>query len=281
MISTGAAVEFRTSRGRVTGLRHGAATGQLLLAVPGLSQDARSFDALAQHIASDTRQVVAISPRGRGESEVTPLGTYGWENHAHDLAEIATQLGQKTFDLMGWSFGGLVAMKAASLFGNRIRRIVLIDVVGRPDATALGPVVKGLERLGATFPTRDAYVDLVLSSGVAAGFEDVWRPYLTDDLVPTSNGFTTRTNKEAVIEDAVYGSNQDPYALWPSLTMPVLLVRARREILPGMGHIVSEEDGKRFPAEVESAKVVNVDVNHYNAGYHPDAVHAIKDFLSG
>ncbi|HKW73520.1 MAG TPA: alpha/beta hydrolase [Candidatus Dormibacteraeota bacterium] len=280
MISTGASVEFRTSRGRVTGLRYGAATGQLLLAVPGLSQDARSFDTLAQQLASDTRQVVAISPRGRGESEVTPLGTYGWENHAQDLAEIATQLGQETFDLMGWSFGGLVALKAASLFGNRIRRIVLIDVVGRPDATSLGPVVKGLERLGGTFPTRDAYVDLVLSSGVAAGFEDVWRPYLTDDLIPTSNGFTTRTNKEAVIEDAVYGSNQDPYALWPSLTMPVLLVRAGREILPGMGYIVSQEDSKRFPAEVESANVVSVDANHYNAGYHPDSVRTIKDFLS-
>src|SRR5215469_6710475 len=105
MISAGAGVEFKTSIGRVAGLRYGPETGRLLIAVPGLSQDARSFDAAASKLASDDRQVVAISPRGRGESEATPPGTYGWENHALDLAEIATQLGHPAFDLMGWSFG--------------------------------------------------------------------------------------------------------------------------------------------------------------------------------
>jgi len=123
--------------------------------------------------------------------------------------------------------------------------------------------------------------DLVFSSGVLAGFEEVWRPYLTGDLIPSDGGFTTRTSKEAVVEDAGYGGNQDVYTLWPALTMPVLLVRAAREILPGMGYIVSEEDSKRFPAEVKSVRVVNVDANHYNAGYDPDAVVAIKNFLGG
>lgn len=279
MIGSATSVEFKTSIGRVAGLKFGKESGQLLIAVPGLSQDARSFEALATRLVSHDRQVLAISPRGRGESETTPAGTYGWENHARDVAEIATQLGHSTFDLMGWSFGGMVAMKAASLYGGRVRKLVLIDIMGRPDPSSLAPVVKGLERLGVTFPTREAYVDLVLSSGVVAGYEDVWRPYLTGDLIPTSAGFTTRTSKEAVVEDAVYGANQDPYALWPSLTMPVLLVRAAREIMPGLGYIVTVEDNERFPAEVNSARVVNVDTNHYNAGYHPEAAGAIKEFL--
>ena len=281
MDNAAAAVEFKTSIGRVAGLRYGLESARLLIAVPGLSQDARSLDALASKLTSDDRQVLAISPRGRGQSEVTPPGTYGWENHARDVAEIATQAGHPTFDLMGWSFGGAVAMKTASLFANRIRKLVLIDIVGKPDPSSLIPVAKGLERLGAVFPTREAYVDLVFSSGVLAGFEEVWRPYLTGDLIPSDGGFTTRTSKEAVVEDAVYGGNQDVYTLWPALTMPVLLVRAAREILPGMGYIVSEEDSKRFPAEVKSVRVVNVDANHYNAGYDPDAVVAIKNFLGG
>lgn len=281
MIGTGTSVEFRTANGRITGVRFGPATGRLLIAIPGLSQSARSFDVLSSKLASDDRQVVAISPRGRGESEVTAAGTYGWEHHARDVAEIATQLGHPTFDLMGWSFGAAVAIQTCALFPERIRSLVLIDAVGRPEVSALPPIVKGLERLGAVFPTTEAYVDLVFSSGAMSDYEDVWRPYLAGDLVPVRGGFTTRTSKEAVVEDAVYGGNHDPYALWPALTMPVLLVRAARPILPGMGYIVSEEDSKRFPAEVASARVIEVDANHYNVGYHPDAAVAIKQFLAG
>jgi len=280
VIGGGHAVEFETARGRVAGLRYGPENGHLLIAVPGLSQDARSFDYLASKLASGDRQVVAVSPRGRGESESTESGTYGWENHAKDLVEIATRLGHPTFDLMGWSFGGFVALTAAALFRDRINKLVLIDAVGRPDASALGPIARGLERLGAEFPSKSAYVDLVLSSGAMAGYEDVWRPYLEGDVIPSAGGFTTRTNKNAVIEDAMYGAQQDPYALWQSLTMPVLLVRAAREIMPGLGYVVTEEDTKRFTAEVKSAQIVNVDANHYNAGFHPDAAIAIQNFLS-
>ena len=280
MITTATHVEFKTSLGRVAGLRYGPVTGKLLVAVPGLSQDARSLHALASRLASNDRQVLAISPRGRGGSEATAPGTYGWENHASDIAEITTQLGQPNFDLMGWSFGGLVALKATTLFAARVRKLVLIDVVGKPDPSSLVVIAKGLERLGAVFPTRQAYVDLVLSSGAMAGFEEVWRPHLEGDLVDVEGGFTTRTNKEAIVEDAVYGAQQDVYALWPSVIVPALLVRAAREILPGMGRVVSEEDSRRFPAEVKSAEVITVDANHYCVGYHPDAIAAIDNFLA-
>ncbi|MHB8508091.1 MAG: alpha/beta fold hydrolase [Candidatus Dormibacteria bacterium] len=275
----GVPIDLTVSSGRLGAQRWGAEGAPLVLCVPGLSQDARSFEPLGLALGSDERQVVAISPRGRGRSEVTPEGTYGWPAHARDMLEAATLLGAASFDLMGWSFGAFVAMQLARQSPGVIRKLVLIDALGRPDPSSLGPIGAGLERLGMVFPTVEAYIDKVASGGAVSGCLDVWRDYLAGDLVPTEGGFTTRSSKVAVFEDALYGGTRDIYELWPALTMPVLLLRAAHEILPGLGHIVTEADRDRFTAEVEGARVAEVPGNHYCAGYAPGAVEAIRSFL--
>lgn len=273
-------VEVVVPSGRIAARRWGRPDAPLVLCVPGLSQDARSYDFLGSRLGGDDRQVVAVSPRGRGESDSTGAGTYGWEAHARDVVEVAASLGHERFDLIGWSFGGLVGLQLASLAPDRLRRLVLIDVAGRPDPSSLGPVVAGLERLGATFAANDDYVERVLAGGAMAGCEAQWRAYLTEDLVATEGGFTTRTNREAVLEDATFGATHDPYALWPALSMPVLLLRAAHEILPGLGHIVPEQDRGRFLSEVVGARVVDIPANHFCIGMIPEAAAAIEAFLA-
>lgn len=275
------AVELTVPSGTIAGLRWGSAAPDtaLVLCLPGLSQDARSYDPLARALGSDRRQVVALSPRGRGDSDTTPPGTYGWEAHARDVLDAATAMGRDQFDLIGWSFGGLVSLQLAALAGERIRKLVLIDVAGRPDPTSLGPVVAGLERLGATFATAGEYVERVLSGGAMTGCDAPWRAYLSGDLVARDGTFTTRTSREAVLEDAAFGATHDPYALWSSLSMPVLLVRAADEILPGLGHIVPAHDRDRFAAEVAHGRVVDIAANHFCIGMVPAAAAAIRTFL--
>jgi pimeloyl-ACP methyl ester carboxylesterase len=63
--------------------------------VPGLSANLCGFDRLAERLAGDTRQLVAIDLRGRGRSEVTGAGTYGWRNHARDVLGIAGAVGHR------------------------------------------------------------------------------------------------------------------------------------------------------------------------------------------
>jgi hypothetical protein len=67
--------------------------------------------------------------------------------------------------------------------------------------------------------------------------------------------------------------------LWPSLTMPVLLLRAAREMLPGTGFIVSQRDFERFPAMVPTATAVDIDANHYTIATSESAAAAIARFL--
>ena len=68
--------------------RWGAADAPTVLCVPGLSANLCGFDRLAE-ARGDTLQLVAINLRGRGRSEVTGAGTYGWRNHARDVLAIA------------------------------------------------------------------------------------------------------------------------------------------------------------------------------------------------
>ena len=278
-MATPTPLEFELTSGRISALRWGAPDAPLLICMPGLSQDARSFDQLGSRLGSDQRQVVAISPRGRGESQRTPPGTYGWPAHARDVAGVASLLGRRECDVAGWSLGAFVTMQLAAQSPGLIRRAVLIDAVGRPEPSSLQPILAGLERLGQVFSSVEEYTERVLSGGAMVGCEDAWRRYLAGDLVATPGGFRTRTDREAVLEDAAYGGGHDPYELWPALVMPVQLIRAARPILPGLGFVVSEADRDRFAREVSLSQVVEVDANHYCVGMVEQTASAIQRFL--
>ena len=75
--------------GRLRVRRWGAADVPTVVCVPGLSANLCGFDRLAERLAGDVLQLVAIDLRGRGRSEVTGAGTYGWRNHARDVLGIA------------------------------------------------------------------------------------------------------------------------------------------------------------------------------------------------
>jgi len=265
--------------GRLTGKRWANPGGPVVICIPGLSQDERSFDHIGPALARAGFDVAAIAPRGRGASDVTPEGTYGWPAHAADVAAIATALGADTFDVIGWSFGAFVGMQLAADVPARLRRLVLLDALGLPEESSLGPILAGLSRLGAIYDSVESYVESTLASGGMDGCRDDWTGYLEGDLVAVDGGWTTRTASVAVLEDSAHGRTRDPYELWAALTMPVLVVRAAKPILPGLGFIVSEADRDRFPTVVPDARVVDVDANHYCVGMLPATSTAIEEFL--
>jgi hypothetical protein len=59
----------------------------------------------------------------------------------------------------------------------------------------------------------------------------------------------------------------------------VLLVYAKREIMPGLGHIVRADDRDRFPRDVPTAIVTQVDANHYTVVTVEATIDAIRRFL--
>lgn len=271
---------------RIHAQRFGPADAPLVLCLPGLSANMRGFDFLCERLARADRQLVAIDMRGRGLSDVTGPATYGWINHAKDVFAIADALGARTLTIVGQSMGGAVAMTCAWMEPARVERIVLLDVCGAPDESAAGPIMAAVSRLGAIYPSVDAYLGLVRQIGTIDPWSDYWERYFRYELRETQGGVTARSDPAAVLEDGIFGAgafafgdDAGVYALWRSLTMPVLLLRASRELLPGFGRIVSDRDRERFPREVPSAAVVDVDANHYGINTHEASAAAIAEFL--
>jgi pimeloyl-ACP methyl ester carboxylesterase len=275
-----AAVDLQLPSGSLRVLRLGPEDGAPVVCVPGLSANARSFDAVSARLARRGRQVVALDLRGRGFSPATAAGTYGWRRHAEDVLEAAGRLGFAAFDLVGHSMGAFVSMQAAALAPARIRRLVLIDAVGVPEPEAIPPIVASVRRLGVVYASAEAYCEQLRQRGAAVPWEELWEAHSLYELERVPGGVRPRTSSEAVVEDMVYGSGHDARLFWASLRMPTLLVRAALPLPPGAGFVVGAALRDAFLAAVSSAEAAEVDANHYGVMAHPDALRAIDDFLA-
>src|SRR4051794_39987487 len=105
--------ELRVPHGTLRTHERGDPNNPPVLCVHGVSANARSFDYLAAGLARAGRRVVALDLRGRGWSDLTGPGSYGWASHARDVVDAAGALGLERFDLVGHSMGAYVGLEVA------------------------------------------------------------------------------------------------------------------------------------------------------------------------
>lgn len=259
---------------------HGDPRGRVILCVHGLSANCRSFDRIVPPLVAAGHHVVTVDLRGRGHSDITPTGTYGWDSHVRDLLEIADTFGAESFDLIGHSMGGFIGMTLAAGNSDRCRRLVLIDALGVPEPSALIPIAQSVSRLGRTFASEAAAVAHVRDSGTIAPWNEFWDNYIEWELEPAADASVRiRTDLTAVGEDSADAATHDVYALWPQLRCPVLLLRATTTLGQSGGLVVSAQDAERFAAEYTNATVVNLDSDHYTVLLDPVAIASIEEFL--
>ena len=72
-----------------------------------------------------TCQVLAHDQRGLGETSV-PNGPYTMADYAQDAAALLDHVGWQTTNIIGLSFGGMVAQEFAVTFPDRVDRLVLM-----------------------------------------------------------------------------------------------------------------------------------------------------------
>jgi pimeloyl-ACP methyl ester carboxylesterase len=278
--------DVRLTSGKLRVRRWGAAEAPVVVCVPGLSANLCGFDRLAERLAGDTLQLVVIDLRGRGCSEVTGAGTYGWRNHALDVLGVADAVGAPSCAIIGQSSGAAIAMTCAQLEPSRVERLVLVDLVGSPDERSVVPVVASVGRLGTVYPSAQAAIAVIKQIGIIPGWDEYWDRYFAYELRDVSGGVASSSDRGAVLEDLGYGEAmywpgpQAPiHALWNEITMPALVLRARQEIMRGFGFILPTAEADRFAAAVPSARVVEIDANHYTITTHDDSIAAIGAFL--
>lgn len=274
------ALDFALRSGQIHAERRGGERAPLIIAIPGLSANLRGFDFIAERVSGPDRGFLALDLRGRGLSEVTAPGTYGWAAHAHDVLAVADAIGVERFSVLGQSMGAAVAMEMARIAPQRLTHVVLIDAAGAADPSTAGPILASAQRLGAVVPSVEAYIAVVQKLGTVKPWSEYWERYFRYELAPVEGGVRARSDRAAVLEDAAYGGTHDPHELWPYLVMPTLLLRATVPLIEPNGFITPASVRDAFEREVPNGKVVEVEANHYGINTHPDSVAAIKAFLA-
>ena len=260
--------------------RWGSSSAPLVIGFPGLRGSAERFAFIGERIGCDGVQFVAVDPRGRGRSDVSPPGSYGWENHARDVLALADTLGCEQFTVIGHSMGGSVAIKTAELAAARLRGVALIDIAGRVDRGVGSVIASEIEHLRVSYDTVEEYLEAVRGHGLVEPWNEYWDRVYLGDIVEVDGRFVCRTNADAVAEDRAYTWTQDPYDRWKYLTMPTLLLRATRELASGCGYVVPPDDRDLFVERVRDARVVEVDANHIAILTHEDTAAALTKFLA-
>jgi pimeloyl-ACP methyl ester carboxylesterase len=137
------------------------------LCLPGLTRNARDFDAFARAHAG-LRRVIAVDLRGRGESAYAkdPM-TYVPLTYVQDIEALLAEAGIARFVVVGTSLGGIVAMLLAGTGPGRIAGALLNDI--GPDIEAAGLArIRSYVGRGSAYPTWmhaaraawDAYGDI-------------------------------------------------------------------------------------------------------------------------
>ena len=99
----------------------------VVLLVPGWTGSKEDFVTLLPEIASSGRRVVALDQRGQLDTPgPSSVDDYSLDGFAHDLLAVAAALSDQPIDLLGHSFGGLVATRATVLEPSAVNSLVLL-----------------------------------------------------------------------------------------------------------------------------------------------------------
>ncbi len=159
-----------------------AGSGEIVILVHSSVAGAKQWRSLMESMANDFH-AIAINLFGYGK-------TRAWEGGALQSLEDQARLvepflpdGDEQISIVGHSFGGSVAMKAAALFNGQVRRLVLIE----PNPFYL------LEKYGRSEAFQEAVAlrDLIKTNGhagswevAAEGFANYWTGAGSWDAMP-------------------------------------------------------------------------------------------------
>lgn len=252
-----------------------------VLCLPGLTRNARDFEALAARLSGEWR-VVCPDMRGRGDSAYAKdSATYNPMQYVDDVSLLFEAAGLDQVVIIGTSLGGLMTMAMAMIMPQRIEAAVLNDV---------GPVVEpaGLERIrdyvgqGRSFSTwmHAARAVQDIQGAAFPGYE------IADWLVAAKRSMTLGGNGRIVFdydmkiaEPLAKMDNNAQVDLWPGIDglagKPVLTIRG------ALSDLLSAETLAKMQVRLPGSETVTIaNVGHAPSLDEPEAIAAIEHLLA-
>ena len=210
------------------------------------------------------RQIVLYDQRGRGQTEAPsdPLSA-SIDDDAADVGALRRALGIRRWDILGHSWGGGIALLAASMDEGGMRRLVTVDAVGPTNdwMPALHEAVRARLTLEQRIPfdridPRDlGHADPALQAAYARAVYPAWfadpelaryfaPPKVTSDTGAAvlarlrGGGYNWRDRLRALsLPTLVIHGEEDALPATVSAELAALLPRAQRELVSHSGHM--------------------------------------------
>jgi|tagenome__1003787_1003787.scaffolds.fasta_scaffold20988566_4 pimeloyl-ACP methyl ester carboxylesterase len=259
----------------------GSADRSPLLCLPGLTRNARDFEAFAERYSPNYR-VLALDFRGRGESEYDPVpARYVPLTYAGDVLEFLDQLSIREAIFVGTSLGGLVTMSVAAISPDRISAAILNDV--GPDLSK-----EGLDRIrsyvgkGLHLKSWDEAADVIAENNnhVPASFTKADWARMAHRLCRERDGELVFDYDPAIALPFNTAGPTPIFDLWPLFAAlaqkPLLVIRGEKsDLLTGAA-------AERMRSVASKAKFAIVTgVGHAPELDEPEAIASIEEFLNG
>jgi len=103
-------------------------TGVTAVCLHGVTGNAWSWHNVAGIIGGVVERIFALDLRGHGDSQWSAGGEYSTAEHVADLETVLDALDLAHLDLVGSSWGALIALTYAVRHPERVRSLVLVDV---------------------------------------------------------------------------------------------------------------------------------------------------------
>lgn len=234
-----------------------------VLCFPGLTRNARDYDAFAARLAG-RRQVIAVEFRGRGRSEYAkdPM-TYVPATYVADVQALLAERGIGRFVAIGTSLGGIVTMLLAQDYvktgvGAPIAAALLNDIGPEIEASGIGRI-RGYVGKGSSCPTW-----MHAARTLAEGNGDVYPDWQIEDWLAMAKRVYRLTSSGRIVLDydlkiaepfKVPGNEAGP-DMWAALaslrTTPVLIVRG------GRSDVLAQPVAERMRAALDRAELVTL-----------------------
>lgn len=259
----------------------GSAGRPALLCLPGLTRNARDFEALALRFAGEWR-VISPEMRGRGDSAYAKdSSTYNPFQYVDDVNHLLDAAGVERYVAIGTSLGGLMTLILAMNAPERIAGAVLNDV---------GPVLEpaGLARIGGYVGQGRSYPTWMHAARALEEVQGVAHPhYRIDDWLALAKRLMVLSSNGRIVFDydmkiAEPFARPNPAAqpdLWPGIEnlagKPVLLLRG------ALSDLLSPQTLQRMRAALPGSEAVTLPgVGHAPTLDEPEAVAAIERLLA-
>jgi len=188
---------------------------------------------------SERRQLILYDQRGRGASQAPPGASAARIEHdAGDLPAIREALGLGTWDVLGHSWGGGLAMLATERDQRAVRRLVLVDSVGPVGNWQENLLRDALPRLGPGDRAILEHIDTEallqpdpnIHSAYSRAMYAAW--FADASLAAMFSPPRSHSRTGAAVAARLRGEGYDWRALLSAVSVPTLVMHGEKDLLP-------------------------------------------------